>query len=50
MRPDLKVKADFRFHVAFERFGTREIESVILSLTHLRDAVIKTVKLFDGEF
>jgi hypothetical protein len=50
MRPDLRVKADFTFQVAFEEFGTREIEPVIPALTHLRDAVVKTIKLFEGEF
>jgi hypothetical protein len=36
--------------IAFERFGVRENEAVIPGPTSLRDAVIKTIKLFDGEF
>ena len=50
MHQELQVKADFRHQVAFEQFGTREIEPVILSLMHLRDATIKAIKFFDGEF
>jgi hypothetical protein len=50
MHPELQVNADFRHQVAFEQFGTREIEPVIPSLVHLRDATIKAIKLFDGEF
>jgi hypothetical protein len=50
MHPDVKVKADFTFQIAFEEFGTREIEPVIPGLTHLRDAVINTIKQFEGEF
>jgi hypothetical protein len=50
MSPELRVKADFRHQVAFEQFGTREIEPVIPSLIGLRDATIKAIKLFEGEF
>lgn len=50
MHPDLKVKADFTFQVAFEQFGTREIEPVISGLSHLHNAVVKTIKQFEGEF
>jgi hypothetical protein len=50
MNPELQVNAEFRHQVAFEQFGTREIEPVIPSLIHLRDATIKAIKLFEGEF
>lgn len=50
MHSELQVNADFRHQVAFEQFGTREIEPVIPSLMHLRDATIKAVRLFGGEF
>jgi hypothetical protein len=50
MHPELRVDADFSYQVAFEQFGTREIEPVVPSLTHLRDATVNTIKLFNGEF
>jgi hypothetical protein len=50
MDRELKVNAYFRHQVAFEQFGTREIEPVIPNLMHLRDATIKAIKLFEGEF
>jgi hypothetical protein len=50
MHPDLQVDADFNYQIAFEQFGTREIEPVVPSLTHLRDAAVETIKLFNGEF
>jgi hypothetical protein len=50
MHHELRVNADFRHQVAFEKFGTREIEPVIPSLVHLRDATIRAIKLFGGEF
>jgi hypothetical protein len=50
MHPEVLVKANFRYEVAFEQFGTREVEPVIPSLIHLRDYVTKTIKLFDREF
>ena len=50
MHPELQVKAYFRHQVAFEKFGTREIEPVIPCLIHLRDETIKAIKLFNGEF
>ncbi len=50
MNPELQVNADFRHQVAFEQFGTREIEPVIPSLMHLRDATIKAIKLFGDQF
>jgi hypothetical protein len=49
MHPDVKVDADFSYQIAFEEFGTREIEPVIPSLMHLRDYVVKTIKPFDVE-
>jgi hypothetical protein len=50
MHPDLKVDADFSYQVAFEQFGTREIEPVVPSLTHLRNYTVKIIDLFKGEF
>ena len=50
MHPKMKVNADFRYQIAFEQFGTREIEPVIPSLMVLRNHVTKTIKLFKGEF
>jgi hypothetical protein len=50
MHPKLNVNADFRYEVAFEKFGTREIEPIIPGLTALRDDVIKTLDLFSAEF
>jgi hypothetical protein len=50
MHPELQVNADFRRQVAFEQFGTREVEPVIPNLMLLRDATIKAIKLFEGEF
>jgi hypothetical protein len=47
---DMKIKADFGPQIAFENFGSAEIKPVVPSLTQLRDAVIKTIKLFTGEF
>jgi hypothetical protein len=50
MHPELQVDADFSYQIAFVQFGTREIEPVVPSLTHLRDATVQTIKLFNGEF
>jgi hypothetical protein len=50
MNPELQVNAKFRDQVAFEQFGTREVEPVIPNLMLLRDATIKAIKLFEGEF
>jgi hypothetical protein len=50
MHPKLHVDADFSYQVAFEQFGTREIEPVIPSLKRLREATTATIKLFNGEF
>jgi hypothetical protein len=50
MHPELQVNACFRHQVAFEQFGTHEIEPVIPGLIHLRDETIKAIKLFNGEF
>jgi hypothetical protein len=50
MDPELQVNAYFRHQVAFEQFGTREVEPVIPNLMLLRDATIKAIKLFEGEF
>ena len=50
MHPELQVNAEFRHQVAFEQFGTREVEPVILGMVQLRDATIKAIKLFEGEF
>jgi hypothetical protein len=49
-RPDMEVKADFTPQLTFEKFGRREYEPVIPSLTHLHNTVFKAVKLFAGEF
>ena len=50
MDPQLQVNAHFRSEVAFEQFGTREIQPVMPNLMHLRDATVRVIKLFDGEF
>jgi hypothetical protein len=50
MNPKLHVDADFSYQIAFEEFGTREIEPVVPSLMHLRNATVKTIKLFAHEF
>jgi hypothetical protein len=50
LHSELKVNAQFPFQIAFEQFGTREIEPVIPNLMHLRDATIEAIKLFEGEF
>jgi hypothetical protein len=50
MDPELQVNAEFSHQVAFEEFGTREIEPVISGLDRLRNATINAIKLFEGEF
>lgn len=47
---DMKIKADFRPQIAFEEFGSAGIKPIVPSLAQLRDAVVKTIKLFTGEF
>jgi hypothetical protein len=44
------VKADFPIEIAFEKFGTENVKPIIPGLTRLRDAVVKTIELFSGEF
>jgi hypothetical protein len=50
MHPKLNVNADIRYQVAFDKFGTREVEPLVPSLTALLKEVIETIKLFDCEF
>jgi hypothetical protein len=42
--------AQFAPQIAFEKFGLRQDEPIIPGLTSLRDAVVKTIKLFATEF
>jgi hypothetical protein len=46
----MSMYAQFNPKIAFDKFGIREAEPLIPSLTHLRDTVTKTIHRFDGEF
>jgi hypothetical protein len=46
----VSMYAEFVPQIAFEEFGPRRDEPVIPSLVKLRDAVVKTIELFDAEF
>jgi hypothetical protein len=48
--PEFHAKLNFILHIGFEEFGTRKNEAIIPSLVHLRDAVVETIKLFEGQF
>jgi hypothetical protein len=47
--PNMQVYPEHRYDVAFEKFGSREVEPIVPSLIHLRDCVMETIHLFDGE-
>jgi hypothetical protein len=46
----MSMYTDLTSQIAFEKFGVRQDEPVVPSLVQLRDAVVQTLKLFDGEF
>jgi hypothetical protein len=47
---NVQVDPEHRYEVAFEEFGSLKTEPVVPSLVHLRDATVKTIKLFGGAF
>lgn len=48
--PNTKVKLEVTGQIAFEQFGPEDFVFVFPGLTQLRDATVKTLKLFEGEF
>jgi hypothetical protein len=50
MHPDVEVKGDFPFDVAFEKFGTAQADPLVPGLNQLRDATVQTLNMFSREF
>jgi hypothetical protein len=48
--PKMEVDAEFTQQIAFDQFGSAKLVPLIPCLVGLRDAVTKTIKLFNGQF